>query len=108
MDQIKRKKLLVTTKEENDSNGETLSRFENKKFDLPMIMNWEVTIKSYTICDENEIAHSHRKFDIHNKLHLMSPLKPTNIPPAEIKACVVNAMRVLRLIPITTTQAQRF
>ena len=38
----------------------------------------------------------------------MSSLKPTNIPPADIKVCVVDAMRVLRLIPITTIQLPMF
>ena len=46
---------------------------------------------------------SNRKSDFCNKLLLMSPLK--HIPPTDIKVCVVDAMRVLRLIPITTIQS---
>ena len=34
----------------------------------------------------------------------MSPLKPKKIPPTDTKVCVVDATRVLRLIPITTIQ----
>ena len=38
----------------------------------------------------------------------MPPLKPTNISLTDIKVCVVDAMRVLRLIPIITIQPQTF
>ena len=38
----------------------------------------------------------------------MSPPKPTNIPPTDIQVCAVDAMRVLRLIPITTMQPPKF
>ena len=34
----------------------------------------------------------------------MSPLKPTNSPPTDIRVCVVNVIRVFRLIPITSIQ----
>ena len=37
--QIKRKRLLSTIKDVNESYGEILSCFENKKLDLQMIMN---------------------------------------------------------------------
>ena len=73
-----------------------------------MITNWPVTSKLYSICGENEKTRSSRKSDFCNKLQLMSPLKPTNIPPTDIKVCVVDAMRVLRLIPITTIQPPTF
>ena len=54
LDQIKGKKLLSTTEDENESYGEILSHFDNKKLDLRMIMNWPVTSKPYSICGENE------------------------------------------------------
>ena len=73
-----------------------------------MIMNWPVTCKPYSICGENEKTRSSCKSDFGNKLQLMPPLKPTNISPTDIKVCVVDAMRVLRLIPITTIQPQTF
>ena len=38
----------------------------------------------------------------------MSPLKRTNISPTDIEVCVVDAMKVLRLIPITTIQPPTF
>ena len=41
----KKKKLLSTTEDENESRGKVLPRFDNKKLDLPMIMNWPVTSK---------------------------------------------------------------
>ena len=49
----KKKKLLSTTEDEIESYGET-SRFDNKKLDHGMIMNWPVTSKPYSICGENE------------------------------------------------------
>ena len=49
----KEKKLLSTTEDENESCGE-ISRFDNKKLDLRMIMNWPVTTKPYSISGENE------------------------------------------------------
>ena len=57
---------------------------------------WPVTSKLYSICGENEKTRSSRKSDFCNKLQLMSPLKPTNIPPTDMKVCVVDAMRILR------------
>ena len=45
-----------------------------------------------------------RKSDFPYKLQLMSPLKPKKIPPTDTKVCVVDATRVLRLVPITTIQ----
>ena len=42
---------------------EKLSRFDNKKLDLRMIINWPVTSKPYSICDENEKTRSNRKSD---------------------------------------------
>ena len=42
------------------------------------------------------------------EIQLISSLKPTNIPPADVKVCVVDAMRVLSLIPITTVQPPTF
>ena len=38
----------------------------------------------------------------------MSPLKPTNSPPTDIKAYVVDVITVLRLIPVTSTQFPTF
>ena len=73
-----------------------------------MIMNWPVTSKPYSICGENRKTRSNRKSDFRNKLQLMSPLKPANIPPTYIKVCVVDVMRVLRLIPITAIQPSTF
>lgn len=34
----------------------------------------------------------------------MSPQKPTNNLPADIKICIVDAMRILRVIPVTNIQ----
>ena len=62
----------------------------------------------YSICGENEKTRSSCKSDFRNKLQLMSPLKPTNIPPTDIQVCVFDAMRVLKLIPITTIQPTIF
>ena len=45
-----------------------------------------------------------RKSNFRYKLQLMSPLKPKKILPTDTKVCVVDASRVLRLIPITTIQ----
>ena len=44
--------------------------------------------------------HARRKSDVCNKLQLILPLKPTNIPPTDVKVCVVDAMRILRFILI--------
>ena len=71
-----------------------------KKLDLQLIMNSPVTSKSYSVCSENDKTRSNR--------NTISSLKPTNIPPADVKVCVVDAMRVLSLIPITTVQPPTF
>ena len=48
------------------------------------------------------------KSDFRNKLQLMSPLKPTSIPPADIKVCVVYAMRVLEIDSNSSYTATNF
>ena len=73
-----------------------------------MITNWPVTRKPYSICGENEKTSSSRKSGFRHKLQLMSPLKPTNIPPTDITVYVADRMIVLRLIQITTTQPLNF
>ena len=102
-----KKKSLSTAEDDNESYGEILSRFTNKKLDLRMIMNWSVTSKLYSMRDENEKTRSNHKSDFRNKSQLMSPLKPTNKPLTDVKVCAVDEMRVLRLIPITIIQPQR-
>ena len=48
---------------------------------------------------KNEKIRSYRKSDdFCNKLQRMSPLKPTSSTPTDIKLCVVDVMRALRLI----------
>ena len=76
--------MLSTTEDEIESYGE-ISRFDNKKLDHGMIMNWPVTSKPYSICGEHEKTRSRRKSDFRNKLKLMLPLKPKNIPPTDLR-----------------------
>ena len=71
-----------------------------KSLDLPTIINWPVNSIPYSECGENEKASSSCKLNFCNKLQLISPLKPTHNPPANIKVCVVDAMIVLSLIPV--------
>ena len=48
---------------------------------------------------------SNCKSDFCNKWQWLSPLKPTNSSPKNIKVCVADAMRVLRFIPIISIQS---
>ena len=86
--------------DESDSFGEILSSFEGKKLNLRMIMDWPVTSKPYAVAAEDGKISSNSKSLLRNYLQHLCPVKPSNTAPVSIRTSVVDAMRVVRMIPI--------
>ena len=86
--------------DESKSFGETLSRFEGKKLNLRMIMDWPVTSKPYAIAAEDGKVRSNSKSLFRNYLQCLCQVKPSNDPSTAIQTSIVDAMRVGRMISI--------
>ena len=76
--------------------------FDNQTFNLRQIMNWPVTNKPYSIYSEDGKVKANTKFLFRNKLQSLCPVAPTNFAKY-VSASVVDAMRVVRVIPIKGT-----
>ena len=75
---------------------------------LRMIMNWPVTSKPFAIAAEDGRILNSFKSLFRNCLQLLSPVQPTPMPPPNIAACIVDAMRVVRIIPIKDIRPPTF
>ena len=104
----KTNKTVTISQDENKSFGEILSRFEGKKLNLRMIMDWPVTSKPYAIAAEDGKKRSNAKSLLRNHLQLLCPEKPSSEPAPTIHSSAVDAMRVVRLIPINDANPPTF
>ena len=104
----KKTKNVIISEDENKSFGEIFSCFEGKKLNLRMIMDWPVTSKPYAIAAEDGKIRSKAKSLFRNNLQLLCPEKPTKHPSLTICSSVVDAMRVVRFIPINDTNPTTF
>ena len=119
-DPIKRQKLITfkssgtriktktVTEDEKQSFTEILSVFESRKLNLRYIMQWPVTSKPYSICNEGGDSRSSQKSLFRNKLQLLAPVSPSCEIPSDIEVCVVDAMRLVRIIPISNIRPPTF
>ena len=71
-------------------------------------MHGRVTSKPWSIVNENDKTRSNAKSLFRNLLQLSSPTPPTNILPENIGVSVVDAMRVVKMIPIKKTSPRTF
>ena len=65
-----------------------------------MIMHWPVTSKPYAIAAEDGKVRSNRKSLFRNHLQALCPQQSTVNPSLSIYTCIVDAMRVVRMIAI--------
>ena len=97
------KKMSTIAEDENKSFGEIFASFDNQTLNLRQIMNWPVTNKPYSICSEDGKVKTNTKSLFRNKLQSLCPVAPANFAPKCVSASVVDAMRVVRIIPIKGT-----
>ena len=71
-------------------------------------MEWPITSKPWAICNEQSTSRSSSKSLFRNNLRLLSPQLPTSEPSKEIEACIVDAMRVVHIIPINDLRPPTF
>ena len=94
--------------DESESFGKILSCFEGKKLNLRKIMDWPVTSKPYAVAAEDGKICSNSKSLLRNYLQLLCPVKPSNTAPVTIRTSVVDAMRVVRMIPVQDVDPPTF
>ena len=80
--------------DEGHSYGALLAEFDKKELDMQAIMNWTITSKPLSICRLLS------KSLFRNNLQLLSPVPSSSSAPIGIDRCIVNAMRVVRMITI--------
>ena len=104
------KKIIPVTNPLNKSKsfGEIFSRFVGKKLNLPTIMDWPVTSKSYAIAAKDGKVHSNSKSLFRNYLQCLCKAKPLSDPPTAIQTSIVDAMGVVRMISIKNANPPLF
>ena len=95
--------MSTIAEDENKSFGEIFACFDNQTLSLRQIMNWAMTNKPYTTCSEGGKVKANTKSLFRNKLQSLCTVAPTNFAPKYVSASVVDAMRVVRIIPIKGT-----
>ena len=88
-------------KDECESLGNIVAQFDQQTLDLKLLLRWPITSKPWSICSEYSTKRSNAKSLFRNNLQLLSPIPATNNVPPDINMCIVDAMRVVRMIPVT-------
>ena len=104
--QIKKKKTI--SEDENQSLTEILVLYDEKKLNLKHFMNWCLFSRPWMFVKEDETSRESRKSVFRNHLQKISPIPSTTEEPRSIKSAIVDAMRVVRLIPISSLQPRTF
>ena len=102
------KKNHSITEDEKESFGSILSIFESQKLNLKYIMNWPTTTKPWAICKASGKAKTNSKSLFRKSLLALYPSQPETFPPQTIKCCVVDAMRVVRKIPVSDLEENTY
>ena len=102
------KKMSTIAENENKSFSEIFACLDNQMLNLHQIMNWPVTNKLYSICSEDGKVKANTKSLFQNKLQSLCPVAPTNFALKCVSASVVDAMIVVRIIPIKGTDPRLY
>ena len=81
---VKKKTPVTIPLDESKSFSERLSRFEGKKLNLRMIMDWSITSKLYAIAAEDGRVRSYSKSLFRNYLQCLCQVKPSSDPSTAI------------------------
>ena len=105
---VKKKTPVTIPLDESKSFCEILFRFEGKKLNLRMIMDWPVTSKPYAIAVEDGKVRSNSKSLFRNYLQCLCQVKPSSNPSSAIKTSIVDATLVVRMISIKNVNPSIF
>ena len=104
---VEKKAPVTIPLDENKSFSEILSRFEGKKLNLRMIMDWSVTNKPYAVAADGRVR-SNSKTVFRNYLQCLCQVKSSSDPSTAFQTSIVDAMRVVRMISIKNTNPTIF
>ena len=93
------KSKVSITEDEGRSFATILAEYDEKRLDLRYIMDWPITSKPWSICNEQGEIRTTAKSLFRNNLQLLSP-QPAISSPSDIECSIVDAMRVVRIVPI--------
>ena len=96
------------TEGEKESFRSILSIFESQKLNLKYITNWPVTNKPWAICNAPGKRQSNSKPLFGNSLLGLCSSQPETSAPQSIECCIVDTMRVVRIIPISDVDENTF
>ena len=100
--QQKKKKHQTIPEDECDSLGNVLAQFDEKRLDLKHVLQWPVTNKPWVICSKVDQRRSSSKSLFRNNLlKLISPSSCMTTVPSDVSCCIVDTMRVVKMIPTT-------
>ena len=103
-----KKKAMSIPEDECQSFGNILASYDTLKLDLKCIVHWPVTSKPWSICNEKGSSRATTKSLFRNGLQQESPVKATTLVPSDIECCIVDAMRVVRMLPISNLKTKTF
>ena len=95
----KDKKRVSLIEDEEHSYGAILVELD-KRLDMRTIIDWPISSKPWSICSEKGGSISLSKSLFQNNLQLLSPVPSGSSAPIGIDCCIVDAMRVVRMITI--------
>eukprot|EP00112_Aurelia_sp_Birch-Aquarium-sp1_P017225 Seg3972.2 transcript_id=Seg3972.2/GoldUCD/mRNA.D3Y31 product="hypothetical protein" protein_id=Seg3972.2/GoldUCD/D3Y31 len=105
---VQRRKTVSIPEDEGKSFAAILAEYDSKKLDLRKIMHWPITSKPWSLCNDKGDCRGSSKSLFRNNLQLLSPTEATAITPEDIECCIVDAMRVVRIIPINDLNPPTF
>eukprot|EP00794_Sanderia_malayensis_P004018 gene4018-4565_t len=95
-----RKKATSIPEDEGKSFAAALAEYDSKKLDLQKIMHWPITSKLWSLCNVKGDSRGSSKSLFRNNPQLLSRNGAIAIPPQDIDCCIVDAMQVVRIMPI--------
>ena len=81
---------------------------ESQKLSLKCIPNWPVTTKHWTICNAPGKRKSNSKSLFRNSLLVLRTSQSGTSAPRGIECCIVDAVRIVRIIPISDIDENTF
>ena len=105
---VKQKKRPTIAEDESQSLTEILILYDQKKLNLKHFMSWCLFNRPWMFVKEDETSRESRKSVFRNHLQSLSPNPPSSVEPRGIGISIVDAMRVVRLIPISGLQIRTF
>ena len=106
--QEKKKKHQTIPEGDGESLGNVLAQFDEKRLDLKHVLQWPVTSKPWAIYSKVDQKRSSSESLFVNNLQLISPVPCTTTVPPKVLCCIVDLIRVVKMIPMTNLTPPTF